>query len=86
MHCTCYSNTRGVTTLPLQEFSSRDLQRKRDSSENNEWLLNHFLVFSGMKVGVITFLIPRSGSCLVGENLQSKMNFMVGSALMTTAR
>jgi hypothetical protein len=63
MYCHCYSNTRGVTTLPPQRNLIPRLRRKRGSSENKEWSWNHSFGLNGTKVGVITFLIPRSGSC-----------------------
>jgi hypothetical protein len=35
------------------------------SSENKEWSWDHFFGLNGTKVGVITFLIPGSGSYLL---------------------
>jgi hypothetical protein len=64
MYCSCYSNIEVLQPSPLHEISSRDLRWKRDSLEIKKWSLNHFLGLSIMKIGVITFLIPRSGSCL----------------------
>jgi hypothetical protein len=48
-----------------KEISSRDLWRKRDSSKNKERSSIHFFVLSSTKVGVITFLIPGPGLCLL---------------------
>jgi hypothetical protein len=35
-HCSCYSDTRGVTTLPLTEISLQDLEGVAAVTRNNE--------------------------------------------------
>jgi hypothetical protein len=49
---------------PLKKSHPKITKEER-SSKNKERSLDHFFGLSGMKVGMITFLILRSGSCLL---------------------
>jgi hypothetical protein len=64
MYYTCYSNTRGVTTLPLKEISPRDYEGREVKGEQGT-IIDHFFDVGEMKVGVITLLTLGSGSCLL---------------------
>jgi hypothetical protein len=79
--CICYSNTRGVTTLPPLKKLHLEITKEERSSENKERSLNHFFDLSSTKVGLITFLILGSRTCLLsvriadGNKLQGGVSF-----------
>jgi hypothetical protein len=49
---------------PLKKSRSEIMKEER-FLKNMEWSLNHFLGLNGTNVGMVTFLIPWSGSCLL---------------------
>jgi hypothetical protein len=79
IYYSCYSNTRGVTTLPLKEISSRDYEGREVlgkqrmviepllSSLRHEGRRDHFLNFW-------VRIMPN-----ISENLQTEISFNVGS-------
>jgi hypothetical protein len=58
--------TPGCYNSPLVKKSHPKIYEGREVHENRKGgHMDHFFGLSGMKVGLITFLIPRSGSCLL---------------------
>jgi hypothetical protein len=70
----------------LKDISSQALRKKRGLPKNKEWSSNHFFVLSDMKVGMITFLIPGSGSCLLSMRSKDGNKLQCGVSIDTTAR
>jgi hypothetical protein len=69
----------------LKEISFRDYEGREVIGEQRT-VIDCSLGLSSMKVGVITFLIPGLGTCLLSmKTLQTKTRFSMGSALTTTA-
>jgi hypothetical protein len=58
-----------VTTGVLQPSPSKkscpEIMKEEMPPKNKEWPLNLFFGFNNMNVGLITFLISGSGSCLL---------------------
>jgi hypothetical protein len=56
---------------PFKKLIPRFMKKDRSMETRNSWE-DHFFDLEEMKVGVITFLIPGSGSCLLSARTYSR--------------
>jgi hypothetical protein len=86
MYCSYYSGARLLQPSPLKK-SRPEIMKEERSLENKKRQVDYSFGLSSTKVGVITLLIPRSGTCLLSvENMQTETSFNVGSALTSTTQ
>jgi hypothetical protein len=85
VYCNCYSKPGVLQPSPLKK-SRPEITKEERSSENKERSLNHFFGLSGTKIGLITFLIPRSGTCLPLARIADGNKLQCGVNIDTTAQ
>jgi hypothetical protein len=82
MYYSCYSNTRGVTILPPFKKSCPEIYEGREvCQKTRNSHMDYFFRLNGMKIGLITFLIPGQDHAFcqwehaVRNHLQGGVNF-----------